>query len=92
MKSPVHFYLRVRLPNGKYPYLRAAYTSNGRIRPNHTIHNGRAVEFPVAAYHLRYLRDGRRVWQPVGEDASLAQVAMQKKALAYKLPNSLIPN
>src|SRR5271154_3113658 len=84
MKSPVQLYLRVRLPNGKYPYLRAAYASNGRIRPNHAIHNGRAVEFPVAAYHLRYWRDGRRVWQPVGRDVSLALVAMQTKALTLQ--------
>jgi integrase/recombinase XerD len=61
MKSPVQLYLRVRLPNGKYPYLRAAYASNGRIRPNHAVHNGRAVEFPAAAYHLRYWCDGKRV-------------------------------
>ena len=60
MKSPVQLYLRVRLPNGKYPYLRAAYASNGRIRPNHAIQNGRAVDFPVAAYHLRFWRDGRQ--------------------------------
>src|SRR5258708_3363921 len=84
MKSPVQLYLRARLPNGKYPYLRASFASNGRIRPNHAFHNGRAVEFPVAAYHLRYWRDGKRVWEPAGQDASLALVAMQKKALALQ--------
>ena len=84
MKSPVQLYLRVRLLNGKYPYLKAAYASNGRIRSNHAIHNGRAVEFPAAAYHLRYWRDNRRVWQPVGKDASLALVAMRNKALALQ--------
>ena len=45
---------------------------------------GRAVEFPVAAYHLQYWRDNRRVWQPVGKDASLALVAMRNKALALQ--------
>jgi integrase/recombinase XerD len=39
MKLPVQLYLRVRLPDGIYPYLKVAYASNGRIRPNHAVHN-----------------------------------------------------
>ena len=36
---------------------------------------------PDAVYHLRYSQAGKRIWQPVGTDATLAQVALQKKSL-----------
>jgi integrase/recombinase XerD len=61
MKSPVQLYLRVRLPDGTYSYLKAAYTRNGRIRPHHAIHNLDAVHFPGSAYYLRFQLDGKRV-------------------------------
>ena len=54
MKSPAKLYLRVRLPDGSYPYLKAAYASNGRLRPHHAVHNGKVLPFPGSAYYLRY--------------------------------------
>jgi integrase/recombinase XerD len=84
MKSPVQMYLRVRLPDGTYPYLRAAYASNGRIRPDHAIHKGRAANFPGSTYYLRYQINGKRVWEPVGDESSLALVALQRRALALQ--------
>jgi integrase/recombinase XerD len=83
MKSPVQLYLRVRLPNGTYPYLRAAYASNGHIRPHHAMHKGRATHFPGSTY-LRYQINGKRVWDPAGDESSLALVALQRKALALR--------
>jgi hypothetical protein len=83
MKSPVQLYLRVRLPNGTYPYLRAAYASNGHIRPYHAMHKGRATHFPGSTY-LRYQINGKRVWDPAGDESSLALVALQRKALALR--------
>lgn len=82
MKSPVQLYLRVRFQDGTYPYLRAAYASNGRIRPDHAMHNGRATHFPGSSYYLRFKRGGKRVWEPVGDDPSLALAALQRKVLA----------
>jgi integrase/recombinase XerD len=84
MKSPVQMYLRVRLPDGTYPYLRAAYASNGHIRPNHAMHKGRAANFPGSTYYLRYQIKGKRVWEPAGDESSLALVALQRKALALQ--------
>jgi integrase/recombinase XerD len=46
MKSPIQLYLRVRLPDGTYPYLKAAYVRNGRIRPLQAIKDGKVVSFP----------------------------------------------
>jgi len=93
MRTPVHLYLRVRLPDGSYPYLKAAYSSNGRLRPNHAIHHGRAAEFPGSVYCLRFRRaDGKRVWEPVGTDASLALAKLQQKTLALQNGNdSVVP-
>jgi integrase/recombinase XerD len=69
MKSPVHLYLRVRLPDGTYPYLKAAYASNGRIRPHQAIKDGQVGSFPGSGYYLRYRIDGKRAWESVGDDA-----------------------
>ena len=48
MRTQIHLYLRVRLPDGSHLYLRAAHAKNGRIRSGFGIHQGRAVEFPAA--------------------------------------------
>jgi hypothetical protein len=84
MKSPVKLYLRVRLPDGSYPYLKPAYASNGRIRPHCAIYNGKAVPFPGSTYYLRYTLEGKRVWEPAGSDPSQAEVNLQKKANALQ--------
>jgi integrase len=81
MKSPVQLYLRVRLPDGTYPYLKASYAANGRLRPHYAVHAGRATEFPGSVYYLRYRQNGKRTWDPIGSDSSLALVRFQQKAL-----------
>jgi integrase/recombinase XerD len=78
MSSPVKLYLRVRLPDGSYPYLKAAYSSNGRLRPHHAISGGKAIHFPGSSYYLRVSIDGRRIWEAAGSDPSLALVSQQK--------------
>lgn len=79
MKSPVQLYLRVRLPDGTHPYLKAAFAANGRLRPHHAIHSGRATEFPGASYHLRYRAGEKRVWESVGNEPSLALNRLHQK-------------
>ena len=79
MKSPVQLYLRVRLPDGKYPYLKAAFAANGRLRPHHAIQAGRAAEFANSTYYLRYRIGEKRVWKPVGNDPTLALTRLQQK-------------
>jgi integrase/recombinase XerD len=84
LKSPVKLYIRVRLPDGSYPYLKPAYASNGRIRPHHAIHEGKATPFPGSSYYLRVSVDGKRTWEPAGDDPSLALVSLQKKTHALQ--------
>jgi hypothetical protein len=84
MKSAIKLYIRVRLPDGSYPYLKPAYASNGRLRPHHAIQNGRAVHFPGSTYYLRFHLGGRRVWESAGVDPTLAVINLQKKHLALR--------
>jgi integrase/recombinase XerD len=51
----------------------------GRIRPHHAIHNGKATHFPGSSYYLRYPLAGRRIWEPAGNDPSLAVINLQRK-------------
>jgi hypothetical protein len=80
MRSPVSLYLRVRSAKG-WTYAKAVTASNGRLRPLYALIDGKPEHRPEGVYHIRYSVNGKRVWQPVGDDASLAQVALQKKAL-----------
>src|ERR1700685_2150150 len=84
MTSPVQLYIRVRIPDGSYPYLKPAYASNGRIRPHYAIHNGRATHFAGSNYYLRYCLNGKRVWDSAGSDPSLALITLQQKVLALQ--------
>jgi integrase/recombinase XerD len=67
VKSPVKLYIRVRLPDGLYPYIKAAFGSNGRFRPHYAIHEGRAIHCPNGTYYLRDKADGKRVWEAAGK-------------------------
>jgi hypothetical protein len=90
MKSPVQLYLRVRLPNGTYPYLRAAYSSNGHIRPHHAMHKGRATHFRGSTYYLRHQSNGKRVWESAGNDSSLALLPVSPPTPLSGLPAFLV--
>ncbi|MGI4828271.1 MAG: tyrosine-type recombinase/integrase [Janthinobacterium lividum] len=80
MSTSVQLYIRVRFPDGSYPYFKAAFAKNGRIKSQHGMLRGRAVEFPRCTYHLRFRDGGKRQWEAVGSDASLALTKMAKKA------------
>ena|ERR1700723_855749 len=84
MKSPVQLYLRVRLSDGSYPYLKPAYARNGRIRPHHAVHKGRAAHYPGSTYYVRYQLCGKRVWEAAGDDPSVALVNLQKKVQSFQ--------
>lgn len=80
MKSPkVHLYIRVCLADGSRPYLKPAYTPKGRIRPQFAVVNGVAEHHREGIYQLRYSSGGKRIWEPAGSDATLAQTKCQTK-------------
>ena len=47
--------------------------------PRYAINAGRAVKIADGVYQLRYKRDGKRVWEPVGTDAAVALTKLRKK-------------
>lgn len=84
MKSPVKLYLRVRLPDDSYRYLKPAFANNGRIRPHHAIYRGKAIQFPSGTYQLRYTVADRRVWEPIGDDPSVVMDRLREKAYEFE--------
>lgn len=81
MRSLVSLYLRIRSAEGRWVYARAVVGSNKRIKPLHAMVDGKPEHRPEGVYHLRYAFNGKRIWQAVGTDASLAQVALERKSI-----------
>ena len=45
---------------------------------------GRAIKIDNGIYQLRYKRDGKRVWEPVGTEADVALVRLRKKIREFE--------
>ena len=71
----VRLYIRVRLPNGSRPFLDPVFSANHKLREGWAVHQGTPQRFDDAVYHLRYLRDGKRVWERLTKDAQQALAA-----------------
>jgi hypothetical protein len=65
----VRLYIRVRLAIGKRVYANPAYAPNGRIKPFYAVIEDKLEHHPEGVYHLRYVKNGKRVWRAVGTDA-----------------------
>ena len=78
MKVPVQLYVRVKLTDGSYPYLKAVFLPNGHVRPGYAINAGRSVKIE-GVYNLSYRKDGKRVWEPIGADPVVALVRLTAK-------------
>jgi hypothetical protein len=74
-------YLRIRTATGGWTFARSVSTSKGQIRPLYALVSGKPTHCPDGIYYLRYRQAGNRVWQAIGNDASLAAVALQRKQL-----------
>ena len=72
-------YLRVVLPDGRHHYAKAVYNANGHLKADYALIGGRPERHPEGVYHLRYPLGGKRIWEGVGTDASVAAVALQNK-------------
>jgi integrase len=72
-------YIRVRLSDGRHRYLDPVPTANHKIKQSYALVNGKPEHCPKGVYYLRYLRDGKRVWEAVGTDAATATIALKKK-------------
>lgn len=70
--ATVTIMLRVKLEDGKYPYLPASMSGNGRLEPLAAEYNGRKKTFTAGTYYLRYSDAGKEKYESVGTDASVA--------------------
>jgi integrase/recombinase XerD len=69
VKAPVvRLKIRVRLPDGSRPFLDPVLSGNGKLKPLYALIRGNAEHHPEGTYFLRYLKNGKRVWEPVGSD------------------------
>ena len=69
--ATVTIMLRVKTEDGKYPFLPAVMSGNGRLEPLAAEYKGRKKTFQSGTYYLRYL-DGTNKFESVGPDPSVA--------------------
>jgi integrase/recombinase XerD len=81
LKAPVvRLKIRVRLPDGSRPFLDPVFSGNGKLKPLYAVVDGTPEHHPEGSSFLRYAApDGKRVWDPVGNDPQLALVEKQKR-------------
>lgn len=85
MSVPVKLYIRGRLPDGSYPYLKPAYSARGRLLPSQGIRDGQRITIPDASYYLRYTRGDKRIWESVGPEPGLALACLQRRTLTIQM-------
>ena len=70
--AKVTIMLRVKTDDGKYPFLPAIMSSNGRLEPLAALYNGRKKTFAEGTYYLRYTENGKQRYEAVGTDPAIA--------------------
>jgi len=76
----VRLYIRIRLADGSRHYADPFYLSNGKPKPLYGLVDGKPEHHPEGVYHLRYCRrDGKRVYETVGNDVWAALTARLKR-------------
>ena len=92
MQDPVaRIYIRVVLPDGSRPYCNPVYTANQKLRAQYALIDGKAHHHPEGVYCVRYTSGGKRRWEPVGADPSLALVRLQLRDHALQAESFGIP-
>jgi integrase/recombinase XerD len=68
----VRLYIRVRLPDGRHSFADPVWNRNQTLRSGYALIQGQPEYHPESVYYLRFLRGGKRVWQPVGSETDRA--------------------
>lgn len=75
--------IRVRLPDGSRPFLNPVLSGNNKLKPLYAVVDGKPEHHPEGSYFLRHAgHEGKRVWEPVGNEPQLALVAQRKREKA----------
>jgi integrase len=93
----VRLKIRVKLLNGSRAYLDPVLSPNGKLKPLYALVDGKPAHHPEGVYNLRYLKGGKRVWEPVGNDPQVAMTAqlrvehrLQAVALGLTAPDPIV--
>lgn len=58
--------IRIKTTDGTRRYATPVFAANGRLKPLFAIVGGKPELHAEGVYNLRYRREGRRIWEPVG--------------------------
>jgi integrase/recombinase XerD len=98
VKTPkVRLYIRIGRSDETDAFVDPAWNRNRTLREGYALIDGQSEHHVEGVYYLRFLRDGKRVWQAVGSDANNAIVALrntehdlQSIALGRSVPTSSV--
>jgi integrase/recombinase XerD len=77
-KTPkVRLYIRIRRSNGTDAFVDPAWNRKRTLREGYALMEGELEHHPEGVYYLRFLRNGKRVWERIGQDADVAVVALR---------------
>jgi hypothetical protein len=76
--------IRIKLPNGKHPFVPAVVTPNGRVKPFMGLVNGKEQLHKQGRYYIRWRENGKQLRTCLGKDPQLALAKMQRKKQVLK--------
>lgn len=80
MRTPkVRLYILIRRTDGRNAFVDPAWNRNRTLRVGYALVAGEAEHHLEGCYYLRFLRNGKRVWQSVGPDTDAAIVALRNR-------------
>jgi hypothetical protein len=77
----VRLYLRVQLSDRRNAFVDPVWNGNRTLRASYALIGGLPEHHPEGTYYLRFLRSGKRVWQPLGPDPDVAVVVLRNTEL-----------
>jgi len=80
-KTPkVRLYIRIRRSNGTDAFVDPAWNRNRTLREGYALIEGELEHHREGVYYLRFLRNGKRIWERIGQDADVAVVALRNNS------------
>src|ERR1700676_3106614 len=76
--------IRIKLADGRNPFVPAVITSNGRVKPFVGMVNGKEEQHKEGSYYIRWRENGSQPRACVGRDPQLALIKMQRKEQVLK--------
>ncbi len=79
MPAPkVRLYTRVVLPDGTHRFTNPVYTGKQKLKEGWAVINDQPQDFDKFTYYVRYLKNGKRVYENLGSDTQQAFAAKKR--------------